>query len=292
MGRELYSVRMRAAAGGPHEAGGRHVSGAERIVDGANVERMVARLVRRAREHPLGAADFIQVTVERLEAGRVRRVPSLPVVTLTTGETGPEAARRVAVDLLAHAGVAPAVAAAAVAMLAGGPGPGGRGLRGAAVMDAAAGRRLEPDPARGVRVSRIDWAPGERRRLTAALRRAGIVAGRADRVADALAMASKVAHWGLPAEVGWSDDPDYTTGYVASPRLGYVRLPGIKAAGDPRGGRVFFGEGGGGAPAVANLLKGLEEEPALVFFDGPVRPPLPPGEFLSALGPARLAVEP
>ena len=29
---ELYSVRMRAAQGGPHENGGHHISGAERIV--------------------------------------------------------------------------------------------------------------------------------------------------------------------------------------------------------------------------------------------------------------------
>jgi len=29
---ELYSVRMRAAQGGPHEKGGHHISGAERIV--------------------------------------------------------------------------------------------------------------------------------------------------------------------------------------------------------------------------------------------------------------------
>ena len=29
---ELYSVRMRASQGGPHENGGHHISGAERIV--------------------------------------------------------------------------------------------------------------------------------------------------------------------------------------------------------------------------------------------------------------------
>ena len=29
---ELYSVRMRAAQGGPHENGGHHISGAERMV--------------------------------------------------------------------------------------------------------------------------------------------------------------------------------------------------------------------------------------------------------------------
>ena len=42
---ELYSVRMRAAQGGPHEKGGHHISGAERIVKldcytGTNVERI------------------------------------------------------------------------------------------------------------------------------------------------------------------------------------------------------------------------------------------------------------
>ena len=29
----LYSIRMRSAEGGAHEHGGRHISGAERIVD-------------------------------------------------------------------------------------------------------------------------------------------------------------------------------------------------------------------------------------------------------------------
>ena len=28
----LYSIRMRASQGGPHEEGGRHISGAERIL--------------------------------------------------------------------------------------------------------------------------------------------------------------------------------------------------------------------------------------------------------------------
>ena len=28
-----YSIRMRSAEGGPHEKGGNHISGAERIVD-------------------------------------------------------------------------------------------------------------------------------------------------------------------------------------------------------------------------------------------------------------------
>jgi 6-carboxyhexanoate--CoA ligase len=42
------------------------------------------------------------------------------------------------------------------------------------------------------------------------------------------------------AELCISDDPNYTTGYVASRRFGYVRIPCIKRKGSPCGGRVFF----------------------------------------------------
>ena len=61
------------------------------------------------------------------------------------------------------------------------------------------------------------------------------------RTREALALATKVAHApGIIAELCWSDDPDYTAGYVASPRIGYVRFPVLKLPDDPRGGRVFF----------------------------------------------------
>jgi len=37
MNQNMYSIRMRAALGGPHENGGRHISGAERIVPGERI---------------------------------------------------------------------------------------------------------------------------------------------------------------------------------------------------------------------------------------------------------------
>lgn len=33
MEKVLYSLKMRAAQGGPHEKGGRHISGSERIIE-------------------------------------------------------------------------------------------------------------------------------------------------------------------------------------------------------------------------------------------------------------------
>jgi len=58
---------------------------------------------------------------------------------------------------------------------------------------------------------------------------------------DALAIATKVAdRKESVAELCWSDDPAYTTGYVASRKSGYIRITNMKKKGNPAGGRVFF----------------------------------------------------
>jgi len=59
-------------------------------------------------------------------------------------------------------------------------------------------------------------------------------------VREALVLASKVAAGsGIVAELCWSDDPEYTTGYVASGH-GYIRIPHCKPLGNTVGGRIFF----------------------------------------------------
>ena len=63
------------------------------------------------------------------------------------------------------------------------------------------------------------------------------------------------------AELCWSDDPAYTTGYVAIPRVGYVRLPHLKAAGDAHGGRALFVAPGSDAGLVSAWL---EDAPCLI----------------------------
>lgn len=277
----LFSVRMRAAVGGPHEQGGRHVSGAERVLTADELPRGVADLVRRAREHALGSADFIQVTVEMLPSS-VPVIPGLSLATMDVADT--DEARRVAAELLVTAGVDAGVARGAIALLAAGPGPGSAVMRGAVVMDAATGQRLEPDRARGVRVSMVDLAPGVRRRVRERLRRAGLAG---HRVLEAAVLASKGAWAGTLAELCWSDDPDYTTGYVAAPRLGYIRIPHLKPTGVPSGGRVFFV---GGDTDLDTYVRRLEDEPVLLAGLGPVRPPIDPQTFL--VEEIRLGLEP
>jgi 6-carboxyhexanoate--CoA ligase len=106
------------------------------------------------------------------------------------------------------------------------------------LVDAATGDRLEPDPARGVRASRMDLTPVAEERLRGALAERGL-----DNihVREALVLAAKVLTTpGIMAEVCWSDDPEYPAGYVASPARGYVRMTHLKARGDKYGGRAFF----------------------------------------------------
>jgi 6-carboxyhexanoate--CoA ligase len=256
MSDELFSVRMRAGAAG------RHLSGGERIVARQELEAAVAELFRRALDRG-ASVDEIQCRAERIDRDEVRRcrLPDIIEHRVVDWRKG----RALAVDLLVRSGVAGAVAAGAVELLAAGPGPAGSIMRGAVLMDAASGERCETDPARGVRVSRMDLAPSCRAELRRRLGEAGL--GH-HRVAEALVLAGKVsAAPGVVAELCWSDDIAYTTGYVASARCGYQRILPLKAAADGSGGRIIFFERQ--AVDLDQLVTYLERRP--VLFDAPGR---------------------
>ena len=77
-----------------------------------------------------------------------------------------------------------------------------------------------------------------------------------------MVLAAKVAAApGMVAELCWSDDPEYTTGYVASPRHGYVRIPCLKEKNSSNGGRAFFVSPDADLEALQHFL---EEQPVLV----------------------------
>ena len=85
------------------------------------------------------------------------------------------------------------------------------------------------------------------------------------RVLEAQVLAAKVAHRpDVLAEICISDDPDYTTGYLATAQHGYQRLPHIKELGSAQGGRVFLVRG----DDVAGLIEYLEHTPVVVEGDG------------------------
>jgi 6-carboxyhexanoate--CoA ligase len=248
----MWSVRMRASRRGVH------VSGAEGLFEEGEVERAVREFLKRARRHPRGEADSVSLIVERLKS-RPREIASLDVSTL--GCSSPAQARRLASRLLAAAGVSEGAVSAAFGIVRA-----PRVMRGAALLEAQSGLRLEADASRGVRTSRLGVARRARPSLGRKLARHGINTAT---VREALTLATKAAFCdNVVAELCVSDDPDYTTGYVAARRHGYVRIPNMKKKGSRRGGRVYFVRSAAG---LEGDIRYLEKTPALVAEVGGVR---------------------
>lgn len=255
---ELWNIRMRASEEKPHEQGGRHIAGAERIVSGEQVSHTVAELTARALSRGT-IPGFLQVTSERL-ADSPMRIPPLPITSCTCTNTAEAAA--IARDVLAQSGITEPIFQFALAKLGSGLGDDGSTLRGAALWHWQSGARLDTQFSRGVRVSTFDYSAAGRDMAQNTLNSAGLTHFR---TMEALAVATKTLWAGAVAEICWSDD-DYPTGYVATRKHGYVRLPHFKKSGS-KGGRIFFVDPD--QCPLGELSERLERTPVLI--EGPLR---------------------
>jgi 6-carboxyhexanoate--CoA ligase len=266
-GKNLYSIRMRASAGN------RHLSGAERIVAFGNIDATIRDLLARA----LGKGrcpDEIVVTIDHLDDIAIHRQKALDLITL--GVPDARAGRSAASHVLQRAGVSPKAASIALSALSMGAALSGGAMRGAMIMDAQTGERLEPDPERGVRASRFDWSDETKEKIRELLAGIGLTHFR---TIEALALATKVAHApGMVAELCWSDDPDYTAGYVASLTTGYVRFPCLKEQGDEKGGRAYFVRRE--ETDMDSLIRYLQTEAVLIVDPGACVPEIDAEEFV------------
>lgn len=224
----LYNLRMRASRNGSH------ISGAERIISSNRLYKEIEKLLNRAIMHSRGNPDEIHFKIEVLK-DKILYCDSLPISTILTENTVDS--REKASALLSFIGIPSESIIRGFDDIAKGASPDGRNMRGAMLIDIDTGERIEPDPFRGIRVSRIDVEEEAEKPLELEMKRIEI---NSPRVKDAIVLATKVILAGTIAELCWSDNPDYTTGYVASKRYGYVRFPYLKQEGDIKGGRVFF----------------------------------------------------
>jgi 6-carboxyhexanoate--CoA ligase len=216
----LYSVRMRAS-----DPEGGHVSGAEVIVTEKEVSRAGDELLKRAfSRSPVGSANL---AVDRRAVSEIHRVPCLPLVQLPDDRLTSTEVQHA----LTTAGVDDTFLTRALEMISWRGVPDG----GAALVDSNL-RMVSPDVSRGIRARHFDFSPAGRVAAALRLSEAGLTHFR---TLEALALATKVAWSGVALEVCWSDEPDYLTGYVASPHYGYIRIPDWKPAGAP-GGRIFL----------------------------------------------------
>jgi 6-carboxyhexanoate--CoA ligase len=227
-----------------------HISGAEGLYEDGDVQKVVRKYIERAINHPKGRADKIIIRIE--ETGHEpKEIPALPVATVSCSV--PSEAGNIIIRLLQSSGVSRKAVYVAFRSIRKG------NMRGAAIVSAEKGIRLDPDRERGVRVSRLGISKEALKLLSSRLSRYGI---NNDTVKEALVLASKVASGAdVIAELCISDDPDYTTGYVASRKFGYMRIPNIKRKGSKIGGRAFFvGEGAN----TSKIMRYLERNPVLI----------------------------
>lgn len=217
---EVYSVRMRAAQGGPHEKGGHHISGAERIVKLEEVGPIAQSLAERALHHSKGIADFINITVDVIQSNEIKYIECLQVEE-HRAQTITEA-HQLAIELLQGPHITEVAIQNAITLLK----ELDSSMRGAMLVDATTGKRID-EGNRGVRVSQMDSFDSD-------------ALGDNEHMREALVLASKVqSAEGIVGELCWSDDPDYTVGYVACNGI-YHRIPKMKELGSHIGGRVFF----------------------------------------------------
>ena len=238
---ELYSVRMRAAQGGPHEKGGHHISGAERIVKLEEVGAIAQSLANRALHHSKGTADFINITVDLIPPEKITYIDCLKVEEHKTCSISES--HQLATELLQGPNISEVAVHKAISLLKGLD----KSMRGAMLVDAITGERLDTGD-RGVRVSHMDSFDSES-------------LGDNEHMREALVLASKVqSAEGIVGELCWSDDPDYTVGYVACNGV-YHRIPNMKELGSNIGGRVFFVRSDIDSESV---IEYLERAPVLV----------------------------
>jgi 6-carboxyhexanoate--CoA ligase len=266
----FYSIRMHASYSG------RHLSGAERITTAGRINMIAGELLRRALD--IGTPpDHISVVVDNLQDRSLREMKALNVVTMNLADM--RDCHAMATRILQGAGISEQALLAAFRFLRRGTVPSGDNMRGAMIMDARSGERLEPDQERGVRASRFDWSEDALEKIKRNLASSGLTHHRTH---EALALATKVAHApGMVAELCWSDDPEYTAGYVASAVLGYVRFPHMKQRGDPKGGRVFFINHD--VVDLATVIGYLEDDPVLITEIGECRSGIPDEHFESGI---------
>ncbi|WP_457612139.1 6-carboxyhexanoate--CoA ligase [Methanocaldococcus sp.] len=210
----MFSIKMRASKKG------KHISGGERLVEKGEIEKAVTELLKKALNHENGEPDFINIKVEKVD--KVKYIKALPIKTIECKDK--KEARAVAKNILLKEGIPEEVIDKAFEIIDKG------GMRGAAILNLK-GKRLEEDKERGIRVKNIDVS----KELKEKILKDGLGT---ERTVDAIAIATKVIHLGIIAELCTSDNKSYTTGYVAT-KKGYFRITNLKNPNEP-GGRVFF----------------------------------------------------
>ncbi|MFA6850112.1 MAG: 8-amino-7-oxononanoate synthase [Selenomonadaceae bacterium] len=238
----LYSMKMRANK--QKNGQSQHISGAEKILAENELGETAAALLSRALHHAKGRADFINLKVEVIKPDEITYIDALPVSTYNAAT--PEDGQKAIGEFLEKLGIQNVAAIMHEFKNT-------YAMRGAMLLDADTLERLEPDQDRGLRATYMDAEHTLNRQANDCK----------NHFQEAIVLASKVVHAPhIIAEICISDDPDYVTGYIAAPSIGYVRITRLKEMGCPDGGRIFLYRGS--HKDVPECIHYLENQKVLV----------------------------
>ncbi|MGL5617065.1 MAG: 6-carboxyhexanoate--CoA ligase [Sarcina sp.] len=243
----LYSIKMRATK--KNEDVDKHISGAENIVKEEDIERVAGLLIKRALLHSQGKAENINIKVEKIKEEEVLYLEPIKATTIVVENKnqGLKAMEK----LLQEINISKENAKILVEIL-----KSIRNMRGATIVDLHSLKRLEKDRSRGIRVTYMDL---ENKDIN------GLIKSEKynSHFIEALVLATKVINSkAIRAELCYSDDPNYTAGYVATKEFGYVRFDYLKDRGVPFGGRVFLFDSKKGS--LEETINYLEEQKVIV----------------------------
>ena len=251
----MFSIKMRSSKGGPHEKGGKHISGIERIVHEDEVELEIIKAYKRARKHERGDSDFINIKIEKISESDIIYKDKLDIKQhhVESKDEGLNLAR----EILQSAGTSAKACEIAINSILSLK----ESMHGAMLIDKDTGERLDNRGMKGVRVTGISSADSDDYKKAL---ESNIDCGL--HLEEALILASKVSSArGIIAELCWSDDPNYLIGYVAAKGM-YERIPIMKDEGNPIGGRVFLVDCDefDDDYSLDDLIKYLEEQVVLI----------------------------
>lgn len=222
---KLYSIKMRSSKmkGNLTE----HISGAESISNEENLEKVVSLLLKRAINHPKGKSDFINIKLEEIKKEEITYIEPLPVTTVSVENylDGFNVVKKILENMGIYKNKSNNIVRIIRSI---------SNMRGAILLDINTFQRLETDKQRGIRATYMDFEGNGMETLNKSIEKNA-------HFLEALALASKVVNCEeIIGEVCYSDDPNYTAGYVASKKYGYVRITKLKESGVTRGGRIFL----------------------------------------------------
>jgi 6-carboxyhexanoate--CoA ligase len=248
--KQFWSIRMRASISPKNKGREIHISGAEGLYNIDHINKVVKNYIERALNHSKGMPDKIFITIEKINK-KPLSINSLPITTVLSNNL--YESERITKLLLSSLDISNKSINKALKIIKKG------NMRGAAILTSKTSKRLDTNPARGIRVSRLGISDDALKTLSNILQKQKI---NNNTVREAIILASKVNSCkDVIAEICVSDDPDYTTGYIASKRYGYVRIPFIKKRKSKHGGRVFFVSENSDISEISNYL---EKTPVMI----------------------------